>query len=158
MRALIISALFTAVSGFAFADGHADALARLEAGTEKMTNNLLDFYVSRVPSLEDVRPDMSWDAEFRDAGQCILDGLDTDGGPTAVADYLAALEEFADAEIVNFTDMTTQMPAALSSNVVLGLSNSCGMIRIGTERMAASGLNDAFAQDGVMQKVLAPAE
>lgn len=158
MCRLILATLLTVFPVLTAADGHSDALDRLEAGTTAMTDNLLDFYVSRVPELADVRPDMSWDAAFRDAGQCILDGIDADGGSAAVAEYLTALEEFAAAEIRDFTDMTTLMPDALSTNVVLGLSNSCGMIALGTQRMAASGLNDAFAQEGVMEKVLAPAE
>lgn len=158
MRRLLLSiALFFAPLA-ALAEGHASALDRMEAGTEKMTDTLLNFYESRVPELADVRPDMAWDVAFRDAGRCILDGLNADGGAAAVSTYLAALERFAEANIVNFTDMTTQMPEALATNVVLELSQACGMIALGTDRMAASGLNIAFAKEGVMAKVLAPAE
>lgn len=158
MRRLLASTLIMFLPTDAIADGHQDALARMEAGTEKMTDNLLDFYVNRVPTLADVRPDMSWDQTFRDAGQCILDGLTVDGGDDGVATYLSALEEFAEADITNFTDMTTQMPDVLASDIALNLSNTCGMIRLGTARMAASGLNEAFSQEGVMAKVLAPSE
>lgn len=142
----------------AMAEGHADALARLEAGTVQMTNNLLDFYIGRAPQLAAFRPDMSWDEAFREAGQCVLDGLHADGGDAAVATYLSALEGFATAEIVNFADLTTQMPDAMATDVVLDLSSACGTIKIGTERMQASGLTEAFQQEGVMAKVLAPAE
>ena len=98
MCRLILATLLTVFPVLTAADGHSDALSRLEAGTTAMTDNLLDFYVSRVPELADVRPDMSWDAAFRDAGQCILNGIDADGGSAAVAEYLTALEKFAAAD------------------------------------------------------------
>ena len=158
MRVLTITAVLTLVPFGAFADGHADAMVRLEAGTEKMTDNLLDFYIGRAPELADFRPDMTWDDDFREAGQCLLDGLRSDGGDAAVATYLSALEDFAEAKIVNFTDLTTLMPDALATDIVLDLSTACGTISLGSERMAASGLNDAFQQEGVMAKVLAPAQ
>jgi hypothetical protein len=158
MRSITLSAFIVFLPCFVMADGHSDALARLETYTEKMTDNLMDFYVARVPELGDVRPDMTWDTEMREAGQCILDGITADGGDAGVATYLAALEDFADADIVKFTDLTTKMPDALATDVVLTLSSSCGMVKIGSERMAASGLNEAFAKEGVMARVLAPAE
>lgn len=158
MRRLTIIAALIFSPFAAAADGHADALARLEAGTEAMTENLLDFYVDRAPELAGFRPDMTWDDAFREAGQCLLDGLNAEGGDAAVASYLAALEEFSKAEIVNFTDLTTLMPDALATDVVLDLSSVCGTISLGSERMAASGLTRAFQAEGVMAKVLAPAE
>lgn len=157
MRRLVLTLILTSTT-VAFAEGHDDALARIEAGTEAMTNNLLDFYVGRAPELAVFRPDMSWDAAFREAGQCLLDGLQADGGDAGVATYLAALETFAKAEIVNFTDLTTQMPDALATDIVLDLSAACGMIQLGTTRMEDSGLTEAFQQRDVMAKVLAPAE
>ena len=158
MRAFTLSTVLLFTPYLALADGHADALDRMEAGTEKMTDNLLDFYVARVPTLGETRPDMSWDTAFREAGQCILDGIAADGGDAGTATYLGALENFAEAEILNFTDMSTQMPDALATDVVLNLSSDCGMISLGTERMAESGLTEAFAQEGVMAAVLAPAQ
>lgn len=158
MRSLTTFAFLTLLPVTAAADGHADALARLEAGTEAMTDNLLDFYIDRAPELAEFRPDMAWDDDFREAGQCLLDGLSAEGGDTTVATYLAALEAFSQAEIVNFTDLTTLMPDALATDVVLDLSSACGTISLGSERMAASGLNEAFQAEGVMAKVLAPAE
>ena len=142
----------------ALADGHADALARMETGTVAMTANLLDFYESRVPELAEVRPDMTWDDAYRTAGQCVLDGLAAHGGDAAVAAYLAALETYAAADFDSFTDLTTKMPDTLADPVALELSSSCGMIGLGTARMEASGLNAAFQADGVMDRVLAPAE
>jgi hypothetical protein len=130
----------------------------MEAGTVGMTNNLLDFYESRVPELAEVRPDMSWDDEYRTAGQCVLDGLASHGGPEAVAGYLTGLEDFATAELNSFTELTTKMPDVLADPKALEFSSSCGMIALSTARMEASGLNTAFQADGVMERVLAPAE
>jgi hypothetical protein len=158
MRHFTLSALLICLPCLIFADGSSDALERLESGTERMTDNLLDFYVHRVPELAEFRPDMSWDDEFRDAGQCFLDGLKADGADAAVATYLDALEDFATAEITNFTDLTSKMPEELSTGTVLALSDSCGTIAIGTARMAESGMNEAFAKEGVMERVLAPAQ
>lgn len=148
--------LFTATS--AIAEGHYDALARMEAGTLAMTDNLLDFYIGRVPELAAARPDMSWDEEFREAGQCVLDGLTAHSGNEGVAAYLAALEAFGVTQIMTFSDLTEKMPDVLSDPVALELSSTCGMITLGTARMQASGLNEAFAAEGVMERVLAPAE
>ena len=158
MRVFSLIAFFTLLPAMVSADEHITALDRMEISTERMTDNLLNFYESRVPELADVRPDMVWDSAFRDAGRCILDGLNAEGGAAAVVTYLAALERFAEAEIVNFTDLTEKMPAALASDIVLELSQVCGMIALGAEKMAASGLNEAFAAEGVLDKVLAPAE
>ena len=158
MHVFSFIAFFTLLPAMVSADEHITALDRMEISTERMTDNLLNFYESRVPELADVRPDMVWDSAFRDAGRCILDGLNAEGGAAAVVTYLAALERFAEAEIVNFTDLTEKMPAALASDIVLELSQVCGMIALGAEKMAASGLNEAFAAEGVLDKVLAPAE
>lgn len=156
-RSIVTSALLL-LAAPAMADGHADALARMETGTVAMTNNLLDFYVARVPELAAVRPDMTWDDAFRTAGQCVLDGIASHGGDAAVAAYLAALESWAAAEISSFTDLTEKMPDVLADPTVLEFSSICGMIALGTDRMEASGLNAAFQAEGVMERVIAPAE
>ncbi len=158
MRTSLMTCLIALTPLTGAADGHADALARFEAGTIAMTENLLDFYESRVPELADVRPDMSWDDDFRTAGQCVLDGLHSHGGDAAIAAHLAALEDFGSAEITTFTELTTKMPDVLADPKTLEFSSTCGMIGLGTERMEASGLNAAFQADGVMERVLAPAQ
>lgn len=158
MRLPLLTCLLAIGPTLAQAEGHADALARMEAGTVAMTNNLLDFYESRAPELAEVRPDMTWDDDFRAAGQCVLDGIAAHSGEEGVADYLAALEDFATVEITSFTDMTVKMPDTLADPKTLELSSSCGMIALGTNRMEASGLNAAFQAEGVMDRVLAPAE
>lgn len=158
MRAIYATTLLVFAATSVFADGHQDALARMEAGTTAMTDNLLDFYIGRVPELAAARPDMSWDDDFREAGQCVLDGLNAHSGDAGVATYLAALETFGVTEIVTFSDLTEKMPDVLSDPVALELSSTCGMISLGTARMEASGLHEAFAADGVMERVLAPAK
>lgn len=158
MRVLSLTAAITSLPLILLADGHVTALDRMEVGTEKMTDNLLDFYESRVPELADVRPDMTWDTAFRDAGRCVLDGINAAGGAAAVSTYLGALERFAEIEIVNFSDLTTKMPPVLASNIVVELSQICGMITLGAEKMTASGLNDAFAAKDILAKIIAPAE
>jgi hypothetical protein len=140
------------------ADEHASALVRMEESTEKMTDNLLDFYESRVPELANVRPDMAWDADFRKAGQCFLEGLNANGGAAAVSIYLGALETYATANFVNFADITSKMPPTLATNIVLELSQVCGLIALGSEKMAASGLSEAFAKEDFFARVTAPAE
>ena len=142
----------------ALAEGHDNALARMEAGSVAMTNNLLDFYISRAPELAASRPDMTWDDAYREAGQCVLDGLAAYSGEAGVAAYLAALESFSTVEIATFRDLTQKMPDVLAEPVALELSSTCGMIALGTARMEDSGLTAAFAEDGVMERVLAPAE
>lgn len=158
MRISLLTAIVVLAPHFASADGHADALARMQSSTEAMTDNLLDFYEARAPELAEVRPDMSWDDAFRTAGQCVLDGLQSHGGDAAVATYLAALEDFATVEIETFTDLTSKMPDALADPKTLEFSSSCGMIALGTTRMEASGLNEAFQDPTVMERVLAPAQ
>lgn len=140
------------------AEGHDNALARMEAGSVAMTNNLLDFYISRAPELAASRPDMSWDDAYREAGQCVLDGLAAYSGDAGVATYLAALETFSTARIETFRDLTQKMPDVLAEPVALELSSTCGMIALGTARMDASGLTEAFSADGVIERVLAPTE
>ncbi len=61
-------------------------------------------------------------------------------------------------EIDNFLDMTQKLPEALSDPKVLEFSATCGMLELSTARMEASGLNAAFQAEGVMDRVLAPAE
>lgn len=158
MRVFSLSAMLIFMPLMSMAGEHVSALVRMEESTEKMTDNLLNFYESRVPELADVRPDMAWDADFRMAGRCFLEGLNAKGGAAAVSIYLGALEIYAEADFVNFTDITTQMPPTLAANIVLELSQVCGMIAVGSEKMAVSGLTEAFAKEGVLARVMAPAE
>lgn len=155
MRSLFYATFFTLTPMIAIAQ---TPLERLEAGTIAMTENLLDFYVARVPELADVRPDMAWDEAFYTAGKCVLDAISAHSGDTGVVAYLDALDTFSTVEITKFTDLTEQMPDALIDPVVLEASSTCGMIELGTQRMNDSGLTDAFQADGVMDRVLAPAE
>ena len=154
---MIRTALFlTALAAPAMAQS-SEALDRLEAASEEMNRNFEAYYLSRVPSLARVMPEVEWDEAYRETGRCILRRIEEQRGADGVADYLEAIEAYAARPVETFDDMTTGQPVILRDDLAISIGQECGVVEVAMARMRDSGFFEAIGRPGVMDQIMAPA-
>jgi hypothetical protein len=152
MRLSLYGLIFCLLPSFALAQSNID---RLQAASEQLMENTLDFYESRVPSLASVRPNTAWDAQIREAWQCMLDGMQAAKGDAGVATYLAELEAYAAMPITNIRTMSETIPPSMQDAQVVQISQTCGTDKASLAQMQASGLIAQLANPVVMAAIMA---
>lgn len=138
------------LSSTAVADDQLDRFEEIsERGTEVMMEVMVKEYVARGMDEEAIRgavPDSAWDEEYREAGQCMLDGYRDLIGSSGVDDMLDQMEsmfnsvdpETATLESMNAFD-NVEATASVSTEQQMAITQDCGMVEISMRRMSESG-------------------
>lgn len=149
----ILIALTLAAPTALFADTQLD---RLEALSEEMNLGMAQLMAREIaanggdpaPMLA-AMPDTSWDAEYRAAGTCMLDGytslIGSDGVDAMLDNMEAMLPQMATATMESMAEMNP-LPAGISQDQSIEITQSCGMMEIGMRRMQESGFTAAMME------------
>lgn len=116
---------------------------------------MTDFFVSRVPELAEVMPEIGWDDEIAVISQCLLDGIRAEQGEAGAEAYVAGMEEWATMPIASFATMNDGAPAAVADPSLLQIQMDCGALTFSQERMESSGMMGVLMQPGVMERLMA---
>ena len=149
----ILIALTLAAPTALFADTQLD---RLEALSEEMNLGMAQLMAREIaanggdpaPMLA-AMPDTSWDAEYRAAGTCMLDGytslIGSDGVDAMLDNMEAMLPQMATATMESMAEMNP-LPAGISQDQSIEITQNCGMMEIGMRRMQESGFTAAMME------------
>ena len=132
-------------------------LERLENISEEMNDAMFDAMVNMVEKqggnpepLRSAFPDGAWDAEFRDAGQCLLDRYIDASSEAAVDQMLDDMEAFipkmAEADLENLGDEADFLPEGISEEFSVSVNKECGLSDLMMNRMEESGFMAAMMQ------------
>ena len=151
-RHFAVAALIAAPTAL-FAQSQLD---RLEALSEQMNELMMVKMVEEMvaetgadpaPVMELI-PDMSWDAEFRAAGECMIDAYRDKIGRGGVDEMLTAMEEaMPRIETMSMEEMGDEldfMPDGITVSETITIQQDCGMMEVAMERMSSSGFMEAM--------------
>jgi hypothetical protein len=151
MRSTLTIALVF-LPGSLFADALMD---RYQAANDAKATQMEEFYVSRVPELAGVMPEMGWDDEIAAVAACTLDGVRAERGEDGAEAYVAAMEEWATVPVTSMMTLAEGMPAVLSDDLAVRLATECGGMELGMRRMQESGMMAIIQDPEVMQRLIA---
>ena len=153
MKRLITAALFTTLPATAFADTQ---LERLESISERMMAATLQAMVRMVEEqggnpapLREAMPDVSWNDEYRDAGECLLDRFTAASSSSAVTEMLddmeAYLPQMAEMNLDTLEDVNF-LPDGMTEEQSMEINSECGITEVMMDRMENSGFMAAMMQ------------
>lgn len=154
MKKLIAVALLTALPVAAATDTQ---LARLENIAEHMNDAMFNAMIRMVEKeggnpapLREAVPDGSWDAEYREAGSCMLDKYVEASSSAALNKMLDDMEAFipklAEIDLETFEADQDFLPEGISEEYSMKVNSDCGMTDLMMERMESSGFMAAMMQ------------
>jgi phage gp29-like protein len=154
MKRLITAALFAALPAAAFAENQ---LERLESISERMMTATLEAMVRMVEKqggnpapLRDAMPDVSWNDEYRDAGDCLLERFTAASSSSDVSEMLDEMEAFipqmAEMDLETMSDDVNFLPEGMTENQSMEINSECGITDVMMERMEESGFTAAMMQ------------
>lgn len=154
MKKLIAVALLTALPVAAATDTQ---LARLENIAEHMNDAMFNAMIRMVEKeggnpapLREAVPDRSWDAEYREAGSCMLDKYVEATSSAAVNKMLDDMEAFipklAEIDLETFEADQDFLPEGISEEYSMKVNSDCGMTDLMMQRMESSGFMAAMMQ------------
>lgn len=127
------------------------ALERMEAMSETMTEMTYTALVDEIPALDGNLPSAEWDDAMRDAGACVLDGVEEEVGEDGVAEMLDNMETaMATVTPEGLMQGTFQpaLPDGITDQQMQTISNECGMVELMMMRMAESGAMAIMMETG----------
>lgn len=147
-----IALLPTAAPTAALAD---NLLDRYGVASDAKAEQMRAFYISRVPEMADVMPEMGWDDAIAAVTACTLNGVRQARGEEAAEAYVAAMEAWAAIPVNSFGDMAEGLSGALSDDLAIRLAQDCGALDLSMQRMQDSGMMALVQQPGVMERLMA---
>jgi hypothetical protein len=159
MKHHLLAAVLIALPSLAAAQSQ---LERLQTTSETMSTDMFVLMANEItanggdpaPIIAAI-PDMSWDAEMRAAGECMLEQYTQIIGRSGVDEMLDTMEDIA-VEVAamaeaggttsQMADTTDMMPEGLSASDSIRITQDCGMMEIQMRRMEESGFNAAMMQ------------
>lgn len=154
MKNLFAAALFVFLPVAAMADTQ---LERLENVAEQMSEAMFGAMVRMVekeggdpaPLLEAV-PDSDWDADYREAGSCLLEKYVEASSTSAVDKMLDEMEAFipkmAGIDLESLEADQDFLPEGVSEEYSMQVNSDCGMNELMMDRMENSGFMAAVMQ------------
>ena len=153
MKRLVTAALFAALPAAAFAETQ---LERLESISERMMTATLEAMVRQVEEqggnpepLREAMPDVSWNDEYRDAGECLLDRFTAASSSSAVTEMLddmeAYLPQMAEMNLDTLEDVNF-LPDGMTEEQSMEINSECGITEVMMDRMENSGFMAAMMQ------------
>lgn len=118
------------------------ALDRMESMSEAMTEMTYEALIDQIPALRGNLPSADWDDAMREAGSCILDGVEDEVGRAGVNEMLDNMETAmasATPSSLMEGDFRPALPDGLTDQQLQQINNECGMAEIMMMRMAESG-------------------
>lgn len=154
MKNLFVAALFATLPMAAFAETQLD---RLENIAEQMNDAMFDAMIRMVEKeggnpepLREAIPDGAWNAEYREAGSCMLDKYVEASSTSAVDKMLDDMEAFipslATMDLESFESDQDFLPEGVSEEYSMKVNSDCGMTDLMMDRMESSGFMAAMVQ------------
>jgi len=154
-RDALIALVLLAVSFSATADDRLERFETIsERGGEISLELMLRQYASMGADPEEIRavmPDIEWDDEYREAGQCMLDRYEDIIGNSGIDNMLDRMETLfdeLDREDATFEDMEALADMnsieGVSDDDQIAIMSDCRMLEINMRRMSESGFMDAI--------------
>jgi len=154
MKQVLAAALFAMLPGAVLAESQLD---RLESVSERMMSATLDAMVRMVEKeggnpdpLRAALPDMDWDAEYREAGACMLERFVNASSKSAVDQMLDDMEIFipkmAEMDIDDMDQNANFLPDGVSEAYSMSVNEDCGTTALLLKRLEESGFMAAMMQ------------
>lgn len=131
-------------------------LERLEAVSEQTNEIMIVKMVEEMTAetgadpapIMEMLPDMSWDAEFRSAGECMLEKYEEKIGRKGIDTMLDNMEEvvptMAEKSIEEMGEDFDILPEGMTISDSISIQQDCGMMELAQKRMSESGFMEAM--------------
>ena len=157
MKTILAAAAVLVLPGAVAAQSQLD---RMETVSEKMNDAMMMMMVNEMAAngadpepLIATMPELTWDAEMREAGACMLDAYQAEIGGDGVDTMLTRMEAFAD-EVARLSadDLSMEaidenldiLPEGMTEERSMEITQTCGMLELQMRRMDASGFMEAM--------------